>query len=93
MAFSIDAQKQRELPSLRTVDIVVAATSANGIGAQNKLPWSLRGDMANFRAVTIGAGHNAVIMGRRTWASIPSQNRPLAKRLNVVLSTDPDVRE
>ncbi len=37
-------------------------------------------------------GHNAVIMGRKTWESIPIDKRPLANRLNVVLSTNPDIQ-
>jgi dihydrofolate reductase len=39
------------------------------------------------------AKRNAVIMGRRTWASLPAKHRPLKGRLNVVLSASPDVRE
>ena len=82
---------------IRTVDVIVAATEANGIGIDGKLPWTLPGDMAFFRtttaAVVDGTKQNAVIMGKRTWASIPKQHRPLRKRLNVVLSQDPLVRQ
>jgi len=73
--------------------IVVAATRAGGIGLKGGLPWaSLPGDMAYFRALTSTAGggrQNAVIMGRRTWESIPPKHRPLRGRINVVLSRTP----
>lgn len=61
------------------------------------LPWSIPGDLAFFRKLTTqtqcSGMRNAVIMGRKTWNSIPGKFRPLASRLNVVLSTSPDVRE
>ena len=73
------------------VAIVVAVTPEGGIGMGGKLPWSLRTDMDFFRDTTkatraLGA-KNAVIMGKRTWASIPPKFRPLKDRLNVVLSS------
>jgi hypothetical protein len=84
--------------ALRSVDVVVAATAVGyGIGLDGKLPWDLPGDMAHFRAITTATraagSRNAVIMGRKTWASIPAKFRPLSKRLNVVLSSSADVRE
>ena len=63
--------------------VVVAATPEWGIGAGGTLPWSLPSDLARFRALTLGG---AVVMGRRTWASLPARARPLPGRLNVVLS-------
>jgi dihydrofolate reductase len=69
--------------------VVVAADEDNGIGAGNRLPWRIPGDMAFFRQLTSDAPagmRNAVIMGRKTYASIPPKFRPLAGRLNVVLS-------
>ena len=81
----------------RSFSVVVAATSAGGIGMKGKLPWRLPGDMAFFKRVTSSVAdigkRNAVIMGRRTWASIPAKFRPLPARLNVVLSRSADVRE
>jgi len=83
--------------TLRPVSVVVAATAKGGIGRDGKLAWELPGDMAFFRSKTMAttkAGtQNAVIMGRRTWASIPAKFRPLKGRLNVVLSGSADVRE
>lgn len=83
--------------ALRTVDVVVAATRSGGIGRGGALPWHLPADMALFKALTSrtrDAGkQNAVIMGRKTWASIPPKFRPLKGRLNVVLSSNPATRE
>jgi dihydrofolate reductase len=60
------------------------ARARNGvIGRDGRLPWRLKTDMANFRAVTMG---KPVIMGRKTWDSLP--RRPLVGRANLVLSRD-----
>ena len=53
------------------------------IGNGGDLPWRLKTDLANFRAVTMG---KPVIMGRKTWDSLP--RRPLVGRTNIVLSRD-----
>ena len=82
--------------SLPPVEVVVAATESGGIGIDNAIPWRLPKDMAHFKAVTSTTVDptkmNAVIMGRKTWASIPAKMRPLKDRVNVVLSTSEDVR-
>lgn len=58
--------------------------------AGGSLPWSLPGDMKYFRELTSRtadpAKQNVVIMGRKTWESIPAKFRPLAGRINVVLT-------
>lgn len=60
------------------------ARARNGvIGRDGGLPWRLKTDLANFRAVTMG---KPVIMGRRTWDSLP--RKPLVGRTNIVLSRD-----
>lgn len=72
--------------------IVVAIDSQRGIGLGGDMPWRLPGDMAYFKRITSEAANgkrNAVIMGRKTYASIPPRFRPLAGRLNVVLSRSP----
>ncbi|KAL8361804.1 hypothetical protein RB601_007566 [Gaeumannomyces tritici] len=73
--------------------LIVAATRTMGIGLAGALPWTgLRREMAYFARVTKRAppgavnAVNAVVMGRRTWDSIPPRFRPLKGRLNVVLS-------
>jgi dihydrofolate reductase len=60
------------------------ARARNGvIGRDGTLPWTLKTDLANFRAVTMG---KPVIMGRKTWDSLP--RKPLVGRMNIVLSRD-----
>lgn len=70
--------------------IVVAADLKQGIGLRGGLPWRLPADMAHFKNVTTQVRdktkRNAVIMGRKTWESIPGKFRPLSNRLNIVLS-------
>jgi len=64
------------------------AQSPDGvIGVDGELPWHLPEDLDHFKRATVGA---AVIMGRRTWESIPTRLRPLASRVNIVVTRDPD---
>ena len=69
------------------MNIVVAACKNGGIGFKNRLPWKLSKEMKYFKELTIGEKNNAVIMGRKTWLSIPEKNRPLPKRENIVLTS------
>jgi len=75
-------------PSSRAVPLaLIAAVAANGvIGDGNRLPWRLPEDLRRFRAITTG---HAVIMGRRTWESLPG---PLPGRQCIVVTRDPDYR-
>ncbi len=57
-----------------------------GIGKSGDLAWHLPSDMAFFKKVSTGNGNNAVIMGRKTWESIPEKYRPLPGRRNIVLT-------
>ncbi|XP_078666418.1 dihydrofolate reductase-like [Branchiostoma floridae x Branchiostoma belcheri] len=74
----------------KKLSLVVAACNNMGIGVDGKIPWTLRGDLKFFSRLTSGTEEegkqNAVVMGRKTWFSIPDRFRPLPKRLNVVLS-------
>jgi dihydrofolate reductase len=77
---------------MRTFSIVVAADERRGIGKAGGLPWRLPAEMAYFKRLTSEAAagqQNAVIMGRATYESIAPKFRPLANRLNVVLSREP----
>jgi dihydrofolate reductase len=62
---------------------VVAHASNRVIGRDGELPWHLPSDMRFFRELTTGA---TVVMGRRTWESLPERFRPLPNRRNIVLS-------
>jgi dihydrofolate reductase len=68
-----------------TVSIVVAHAANGVIGRDGDLPWRLPGDLKRFRSITTGG---CVVMGRRTWESLPERFRPLPDRRNIVLSRD-----
>lgn len=68
---------------------LIYARAANGvIGRDGGLPWHLPEDLAHFKRVTLGA---PVIMGRRTWDSLPPKFRPLPGRRNIVVTRQPDL--
>lgn len=69
----------------RVIGLVWAQSAGGVIGRDNALPWHLPEDLAHFRALTAGA---TVVMGRRTWDSLPPRFRPLPGRFNIVLSRD-----
>lgn len=75
--------------------VVAAAASSRGIGYNGELPWKLPGDMAHFKRITMEPPspekQNAVVMGRKTWESIPPKFRPLPGRTNVVLTSQPSL--
>jgi dihydrofolate reductase len=73
-----------------TVSLIWAQARGGVIGIAGRLPWHLPEDLALFRELTIGS---TVVMGRRTWESLPERFRPLPGRTNVVLTTDPDWSE
>ncbi len=63
---------------------IVAAVACNGcIGKDGVLPWRIPDDMKRYRAITMG---KVVVMGRKTWESIPERFRPLPGRTNVVVT-------
>ena len=70
-----------------SVRLVWAQDSGGVIGADGDLPWDLPEDRRLFRALTTGS---TVVMGRRTWESLPPRFRPLPGRRNVVLSRTVD---
>ncbi|RPA87169.1 hypothetical protein BJ508DRAFT_410713 [Ascobolus immersus RN42] len=70
--------------------LIVAATPKRlGIGRNGQLPWRIPAELAYFARVTKACPpnkRNAVIMGRKTYDSIPPKFRPLPERLNVILT-------
>jgi dihydrofolate reductase len=71
------------------LSIVVAHSSNRVIGREGRLPWHLPTDMRRFRELTLG---HTVVMGRRTFQSLPDAFRPLPGRRNVVISANPGYR-
>lgn len=65
------------------VALVAAIARGGVIGRDGGLPWRVPEDMAHFREVTMG---HPVVMGRRTWESLPQRFRPLPGRCNVVVT-------
>lgn len=79
----------------RVLNCIVAVCPDGGIGYRGELPWHptrLNNEFKHFRRLTVTRTpgvenrQNVVIMGRKTWFSIPEKNRPLNDRINVVLS-------
>jgi len=67
---------------------LIFARARNGvIGHNNTLPWHLPEDLAHFKATTLG---QPVIMGRKTWDSLPVKFRPLPGRMNIVVTRQTD---
>jgi dihydrofolate reductase len=67
---------------------LIFARAANGvIGYQGALPWHLPEDLAHFKRSTLGC---PVVMGRKTWDSLPARFRPLPGRRNIVVTRQPD---
>jgi dihydrofolate reductase len=76
-----------QLPRLH----LIYARAANGvIGFNGTLPWHLPEDLAHFKRTTLGC---PVIMGRKTWDSLPPKFRPLPGRANIVVTRQPDWNE
>jgi dihydrofolate reductase len=70
-----------------TVSLVWAEAQGGVIGDGGGIPWHLPEDLAHFRELTSGA---TVIMGRKTWDSLPERFRPLPGRRNVVVTRQAD---
>ena len=67
---------------------LIYARSRNGvIGRDGQLPWHLPADLAHFKQTTLG---QAVVMGRKTWDSLPGRFRPLPGRTNIVITRQTD---
>jgi dihydrofolate reductase len=68
--------------------VIIAAIARNRvIGKDNRLLWNIPADMAHFKALTSG---HTVVMGRKTWESLPPRFRPLPGRRNIVITRQAD---
>ena len=76
--------------------IIVAMDSQQGIGKDGRLPWYLPADLRHFKEITCRTQQpnqqNVVIMGRKTWDSLPEKFRPLPQRINVVVSHNKNLK-
>lgn len=71
-------------------EIIWAVDEDDGLGREGSIPWHVPQDLKNFRLITTrGDNENIVIMGRKTWDSIPEMFKPLKGRVNIVISRDP----
>ena len=78
--------------------VVSVAQASMAIGNRGKLLWHLKSDLAYFKYLTSttsspGVLRNVVIMGRKTYESIDPSHRPLKNRINIVISSNPFLRQ
>jgi dihydrofolate reductase len=67
----------------KTIGMIWAQARQGVIGARGTVPWNVPEDLAHFELITLG---HPVIMGRRTWDSLPESSKPLPGRTNIVLT-------
>jgi dihydrofolate reductase len=72
---------------MTALGLVWAQSTSGVIGRGGDIPWRVPEDLARFKEVTLG---HTVVMGRRTWDSLPARVRPLPGRRNIVLSRQSD---
>ena len=74
--------------NMKTISLILATTFEGGIGYNNKLPWNYKSELKKFKEITTNTENNlkqnAVIMGSKTYYSLPNNNLP--NRINIVLS-------
>lgn len=70
-----------------SLSLIAAIAENNCIGKSGGLPWYLPEDLAHFKKLTSG---KTVLMGRKTWESLPEKFRPLPKRTNIVITRQTD---
>ena len=74
------------MPTSPNIHLIFARASNGVIGRDGRLPWHLPEDLAHFKRTTLGC---PVIMGRKTWDSLPPKFRPLPGRTNIVVTRQP----
>ena len=67
----------------RQIGLIWAEAEGGVIGRDGVMPWHIPEDLAHFKEITLGS---AVIMGRKTWDSMPERFRPLEGRRNIVVT-------
>ena len=67
-------------------NLIVACSNNYGIGNNGKLPWNIPNDLKRFSKLTKGNGNNAIVMGRKTWDSLPI--KPLPNRINIIYTVN-----
>lgn len=67
------------------ISIIVAKSKNNVIGSNGSIPWNIPKDLKYFKELTEG---NTVIMGRKTYESLPKDKKPLPNRINIVITRD-----
>ena len=76
--------------------IVAYCKKNNGIGFNNSIPWVLKNDLKNFQLITSKTfkpnTKNMVVMGRKTWDSLPEKSKPLKNRITIVLTQNKDIK-
>ncbi len=72
------------------IGLIWAQARGRVIGKGGVMPWHLPEDLAHFKRVTL---NHPVVMGRKTWDSIPPRFRPLPGRTNIVVTRQPDWNE
>ena len=72
------------------IGLIWAQARGRVIGKDGAMPWHLPEDLAHFKRVTL---NHPVVMGRKTWDSIPPRFRPLPGRTNIVVTRQPDWNE
>uniref|UniRef100_A0A6C0AR73 dihydrofolate reductase n=1 Tax=viral metagenome TaxID=1070528 RepID=A0A6C0AR73_9ZZZZ len=70
------------------MEAILALDNKNGLSKENKIPWNCKKDLKFFYDTTV---NNVVIMGKNTYFSLPERIRPLRNRLNIVLTSQPNL--
>ncbi|MBP7992052.1 MAG: dihydrofolate reductase [Candidatus Magasanikbacteria bacterium] len=70
-----------------SLSLIAGISKNNCIGKNGQLPWDIPEDLKHFREVTAG---KTVLMGRKTWESLPEKFRPLPKRTNIIITRQTD---
>ena len=78
------------MPQSPRLSLIVAVAENGVIGRDGDLPWRLSADLQRFKQLTTG---HPIVMGRKTWDSLPPRFRPLPGRTNIVVTRQPDWKE